>query len=71
MKNIDIRELAKRNGVRNWEIAMELNMQDSNFSKMLRTELPKEKKIKIAQIIKKLSEEKKQELDDVINQLSE
>ena len=70
-KNNDIRELAKRNGICFWQIADKLNMQDSNFSKMLRTELPREKKVKIVKIIKELSEKQKQELDDIINQLSE
>ena len=46
-------------------------MRDSNFSRMLRTELPSEKKMKIVKIIKELSEKQKQELDDIINQLSE
>lgn len=70
-KNNDIRELAKRNGICLWQIADKLNMQDSNFSKMLRTELTSEKKMKIVKIIKELSEKQKQELDDIINQLSE
>ena len=70
-KNNDIRELAKRNGICLWQIADKLNMQDSNFSKMLRTELPSKKKMKIVKIIKELSEKQKQELDDIINQLSE
>lgn len=70
-KNNDIRELAKRNGICLWQIADKLNMQDSNFSRMLRTELTSEKKMKIVKIIKELSEKQKQELDDIINQLSE
>lgn len=70
-KNNDIRELAKRNVICLWQIADKLNMQDSNFSRMLRTELPSEKKMKIVKIIKELSEKQKKELDDIINQLSE
>lgn len=70
-KNNDIRELAKRNGICLWQIADKLNMQDSNFSRMLRTELTSEKKMKIVKIIKELSEKQKKELDDIINQLSE
>lgn len=58
-KNNDIRELARKNGVYLWQIADELDMYDSNFSKMLRKELPSEKKAKIAQIIKKISEDNK------------
>ena len=69
--NNDIRELAKRNGICLWQIASKLNMRDSNFSRMLRTELPSEKKMKIVKIIKEVSEKQKQELDDIINQLSE
>ena len=33
MKNKDIREYAKRHGVKLWQIAAELNMNDGNFSR--------------------------------------
>lgn len=70
-KNNDIRELAKRNGICLWQIAERLEITDSYFSRILRKELPSEKKMKIVKIIKEMSENRKQELDDIINQLSE
>jgi orotate phosphoribosyltransferase-like protein len=55
-KNNDIRELAKKNGVYLYEIAMELNVSESTFIKSLRKELTDEKKEEIKQIINQLSE---------------
>ena len=54
-KNNDIRELAKKNGVYLYEIAMELNVSESTFIKSLRKELTDEKKEEIKQIINQLS----------------
>lgn len=39
MKNKDIREYAKSHGIKLWQIAAELNMNDGNFSRKLRYEL--------------------------------
>lgn len=58
MNNNDIRVMARNHGVRLWQIANKLNMQDSNFSKMLRTELPNEKKKNIIEIIKEIVKER-------------
>lgn len=58
MNNNDIRVMARNHGVRLWQIANKLNMQDSNFSKMLRTELPNEKKENIIKIIKEIVKER-------------
>ena len=55
-KNNDIRELAKRNGICLWQIAMELNISESTFIKSLRKELTDEKKEEIKKIINQLSE---------------
>ena len=71
MKNLDIKDLARKNGVYLWEIADKLNFTDTYFSRILRTELPNEKKVEIVNIIKELSEKKRKELDEIINQLSE
>lgn len=57
MKNVDVRTRAKQAGVRLWQIAQALGMQDSNFSKLLRTELPQEKKGEICSIIQRLEKE--------------
>ena len=56
MTNNDIRTLAKESGVKQWQIADMLNMHDSNFSKMLRHELPEDEKEKIRSVIKELSQ---------------
>lgn len=56
MKNMDIREYAKKKGVKLWEIASALHINDGNFSRKLRQELPNEIKQKIFQIIDQISE---------------
>jgi hypothetical protein len=58
MINKKIRELAKEKGVKLWQIADKLLLNDGNFSRLLRHELPKEKEQKILDIINKLSEER-------------
>ena len=55
MCNKDIREYAERHGVRLWQIANRLGINDGNFSRKLRTELSEEKKIEIKAIIDTLS----------------
>lgn len=55
MNNKDIREEAKKNGVKLWQIAEALGMYDGNFSRKLRHELAAEEKDKIRAIIKKLA----------------
>lgn len=61
MKNIDIRLYASRRGVRLWEIAERLEMQDSNFSRKLRKELPAEEKERIKVIIDEIVKERGEE----------
>lgn len=56
MKNIDIREYAKKKGVKLWEIASALHINDGNFSRKLRQELTNEIKQQIFQIIDQISE---------------
>ena len=57
MKNQDIKNEAKSAGVKLWQIAEKLGLQDSNFSRMLRHELSEEKKDEIRQIISELKKE--------------
>lgn len=57
MKNKDIRDYARLKDVRLWKIADRLNLQDSNFSRLLRHELPEEKKTEIFKIIDELAAE--------------
>ena len=58
MNNNDIRVRARNQGVCLWQIANKLNMRDSNFSRMLRTELPNEKKENIFKIINEIGKER-------------
>lgn len=55
--NRDIRLAAAGAGVYLWQIAKELNLQDSNFSRKLRNELPPEEKKEMLMIIERLKKE--------------
>lgn len=57
--NTDIRECAKTKDIKLWQIAEALCMQDTNFSKKLRFELPQEEKERIFAIIDELAQQKK------------
>lgn len=57
MKNNDIRQKAQKLNVKLWQIAEELGVTDSTFSKMLRKELSAEQKEKIFTIITTLKKE--------------
>lgn len=57
MKNKDVREAAMRAGVFLWQIAAEYGVNDSNFSRKLRKELPVTEKEKIFAIIERLKKE--------------
>ncbi len=53
--NMKIREKARTNGVRLWQIADALGMQESAFSKKLRKELPEDEQERILSIIDNLA----------------
>lgn len=55
MRNKDIREAVKKQGLFLWQIAAELGVNDGNFSRKLRKELPEQEKAKIYEIIERLS----------------
>ena len=55
--NKDIREASAKAGVYLWQVADKLGLHDSGMSRILRKELPEEKKAQIMQIITELSEE--------------
>lgn len=59
MNNHDIKEAAKRAGIKLWQIADKLGINDGNFSRKLRKELAPEEKQKIFDIIADLQREKK------------
>lgn len=57
MKNREIREAAKQAGVCLWQIAERLGVNDGNFSRKLRQELPDDMRIKVMEIIAEIKEE--------------
>lgn len=58
MKNKEIKEKAFKKNVRLWEIAQELGITDSYFSRKLRKEFSQAEKEKIFRIIDDLAAEK-------------
>lgn len=60
MHNKEIRIAAKNAGVRLWEVAAAYGVNDSNFSRKLRQELPQQEKEKILAIIDRLAKEKRE-----------
>ena len=59
MVNKKIRELAKKKEVKLWQIADKLQINDGNFSRLLRHELSREKEQQILNIINELSDNEK------------
>lgn len=57
MKNQDIRAEIENAGVRYWQVAEALGMNDGNFSRKLRRELPDEEKRRIREAINRLTKE--------------
>lgn len=57
MRNNEIRQSAKAAGVKLWQIAEVVGVNDGNFSRKLRHELPEDEKQKILEIIDRLSKE--------------
>ncbi len=56
MKNVDIRAEVKEAGIKLWQIAEQLGMSDSAFSRYLRHELPDVRKTEIRRIISSMLE---------------
>lgn len=54
--NQDLRQAAKESGIKLWQIAEIYGLNDGNFSRKLRKELPAEEKEKIRSIIAQLKE---------------
>lgn len=61
MSNHAIREAAKKNEVRLWEIAYGLGIEDSTFSRKLRRELPAKEQEKILGLIAEIAQSKQKE----------
>ena len=58
--NVIIREEARRAGVKLWQIADRLSLNDGNFSRKLRKELPDQEREKILRIIAELAQERQE-----------
>lgn len=59
MHNIELRNYAKKRGVKLWQVAELYGLSDGNFSRLLRKELLADTYTKIISIIDKLSKEAK------------
>ena len=55
MSNERIRKAAKRKGLKLWQVADRMGMNDGNFSRMLRKELPEERQREILALIDELA----------------
>ena len=56
--NLDIRAAAAESGIMLWQIAARYGINDGNFTRLLRKELPPEKKDRIFAIIDDIKAEK-------------
>ena len=56
--NQDIRNAITENGLKYWQVAQAIGINDGNFSRLLRAELSDKRKSEILNAIKKLKEEK-------------
>ena len=56
-KNIEVRSAAASAGVKLWQIADALGVNDGNFSRKLRKEFTPEEKARILEIIDRISKE--------------
>lgn len=60
MFNKEIRDAAKKAGIHLWQVAAACGINDGNFSRKLRQELPQNEKQKILEIIDRLAQEKQE-----------
>lgn len=60
MHNKEIRSAAKNAGICLWEVAAAYGINDGNFSRKLRQELPRGEKERILAIIDRLAREKQE-----------
>ena len=56
-KNQNIRTAILNNNLKFWQVAEKLNINDGNFSRLLRKELTKEKQEEILKIVEELKKE--------------
>ena len=53
--NQDVRNVIQNSGLRFWQVAAEIGMRDDKFSRILRFELPDEKKQEIYAAVERLT----------------
>lgn len=58
MRNAEIRAAASASGVKLWEIAQRLGMNDGNFSRKLRNELSDGERERVLSIIETIAKER-------------
>ena len=58
-----IREMAKKNHVRLWEVAIDMDISESTMTRWLRTELSEDRKKMVVDAIKRISERKEMEME--------
>ena len=63
-KNLEIRSIARKEGVALWQVAESYGLCDCSFSKLLRRELPEKKREKIISFIERLAAEKRTEVEN-------
>ena len=68
--NNEIREKAKERGVKLWEIAEVLKINDGNFSRKLRKELPPTEKQAILNIIDEIAHKKENAVYSATNTIN-
>lgn len=60
LTNQEIRDYARRNGVYLWELAARCGINDGNFSRKLRKELPVEERRQLMALVEEIALEKRQ-----------
>lgn len=64
MRNLAIREAAKSNGVRFWEIAEAMGVSEATVTRMLRRELPEAEQCKILDVVADIARRKEAEANE-------
>lgn len=60
VNNQELRDYARRNGVFLWELAARCGVNDGNFSRKLRKELPLEERRHLMALVEEIALEKRQ-----------
>ena len=63
IRNVEVRESAKRAGVRLWQVAMELGMAEATLTRKLRIELSPRDKALVLEAIEAIASRQDQEVE--------